>query len=422
MYRLKIIEKIHNHTNLAKGVLYSAFAFFGRGVGFILLVILANYIVPEDYGKLSLYNTFGSVVALVMGCCTSGYFSISYFQNSFEEFKKDFTSITLIYIGTFILLSFLLLFVQDKLSKFIGLPPYLLWIALVLGVLSFFFSIHQDWYRIREQIWKYGACTCGNAVGDALFSIIFVIFCTWGWMGRIYSSIVCTVILAIFSIVIFARENLFTFDFSKERFKKILLFGIPLLPHSSIFFLTQGCDQYILNYYFTTYEVGIFSFALNLTSVILMLGFSFNASNSIAIYKILGSKDIQEKQAVLKTETRNMFFIYLIASVGYTIIMTIIVPFAMPKYEGALPYFWILSVYGFLHCIYLLYCNYFFYYKKTKSLMYITFSTSILHLLLSLIFTKYSLYAPALIFVIIHAVFVFSIYHRSTKLLRINLC
>ena len=39
---------------LLKGALFSFFSFFNQGASFLLLIILANYIAPSDYGTLSL--------------------------------------------------------------------------------------------------------------------------------------------------------------------------------------------------------------------------------------------------------------------------------------------------------------------------------------------------------------------------------
>ena len=77
-----------------------------------------------------------------------------------------------------------------------------------------------------------------------------------------------------------------------------------------------------------------------------------------------------------------------------------LVPILLPHYSGAIPYFVILSISGFLQCLYFLYCNYLFYYNCNKQLMKYTFFTSVIHLLLSCFLTKYSLYITCCIYVL----------------------
>ena len=95
-----------------------------------------------------------------------------------------------------------------------------------------------------------------------------------------------------------------------------------------------------------------------------------------------------------------MLVIYCISTVLITLGVVVFVPIMMPNYANSVSYFMVLSGYGFLKCIYYIFCNYLFYWGKNKYLMYITFSFAIIHLILSLLFTKYSLYCTASIYLV----------------------
>lgn len=198
----------------------------------------------------------------------------------------------------------------------------------------------------------------------------------------------------------------------------ILFWGLPQIPHLATNWLRQGCDQYIINYNYTTQEVGLFSFALNLVGIITMIGMAFNSSNSVTIFQVL-SKEISnvEKKTILKKNTRNIFVVYLGATLLVLFFGYLFVPTALPKYVGSIPYFTILSVYGFMVCMYFLFCNYLFYYGNTKNLMYITFGSSIIHLSLSLFLTQYSLFYTTLIYVVSQSLCVGLVYGYSRKIL-----
>ena len=63
-------------------MLYSLGAFVLRGVSFFLIPIYTRYLVPAEYGKLELLNTFASTLEIV--------FSLGLFQVFYTEFfKKD---------------------------------------------------------------------------------------------------------------------------------------------------------------------------------------------------------------------------------------------------------------------------------------------------------------------------------------------
>ena len=116
-----------------------------------------------------------------------------------------------------------------------------------------------------------------------------------------------------------------------------------------------------------------------------------------------------------------MYNIGLIYTVGYAIVLvgaSFLIPFLLPRYTDSLPYFWITSVYGYLNCLYFLFVNYLFYYHKNHNIMMITFGSSCVHLCLSLLLTRYSLYFTSFIYVITQLVVLFLISKQAIKVVR----
>ena len=96
-------------------------------------------------------------------------------------------------------------------------------------------------------------------------------------------------------------------------------------------------------------------------------------------------------------------------------------PLLLPRYAESIPYFLILSLQGLGQCFYFLYSNYLFYYHRNKQLMLVTFATSVLHLALSLLLTRYSLIYTCCIYVFVQIILVYSLYKLSRKALTDNL-
>ena len=67
---------VHNKS-LVEGLAFSGFSFINRGFVFLLLLILASYISPAEYGYLNLFNTVVMVIGYFMALSTEGYFGIS---------------------------------------------------------------------------------------------------------------------------------------------------------------------------------------------------------------------------------------------------------------------------------------------------------------------------------------------------------
>ena len=401
------------------GTMFSIFSFINKGISFVLLIILARYIAPAEYGRLSLFTTIVSFLGYLVALSCQGYFAVSYFQRKGELFRQDFTSIVVITTVCTIVLSICLLISQDKITGIADLPNQFLWFAIFISFAQIFSHIFLDYLRIQEKIVRYGLFSCGFAIISFFLSLFFVVNRGMNWEGRVYAHLVCAVSFGIIGILLLARDKLFTKHISLNGIKTIVLWGVPLIPHHATSWLRQGCDRFIINSSHTIEDVGVFSFALTLTSVILMIGTAFNATNSVSIYKILSlNTDAKTKKQRLKKQMYNIGLIY---TVGYAIVLvgaSFLIPFLLPRYTDSLPYFWITSVYGYLNCLYFLFVNYLFYYHKNHNIMMITFGSSCVHLCLSLLLTRYSLYFTSFIYVITQLVVLFLISKQAIKVVR----
>ena len=270
---------------------------------------------------------------------------------------------------------------------------------------------------------SFGIYNCSNAVLNFVLSLILVIMFGQSWMGRVNASVVCTVLLGLLSFFFFFQRDLIRVSIPWKNYRDALAWGLPMMPHVATGWLRQGLDRYIINYFYGVYEVGVFSFAMNLANIIIMIGTAFNSTNSVTLYQVLSDKGLtnEQKRYKLNRQTRIIFIIYLTATIAVLISMTLLTYLALPKYRESVPYMWVLAINGLGNCIYFLYCNYMFYYSKTKKLMYITFSTSLIHVGLSFALTRYSLYCTALVYGSVMALMALMVIWQAKKLIRINL-
>lgn len=416
------IQKLYSNKTLFNGALFSMFSFINRGISFLLLLILANYITPHEYGYLSLYSTVGMVLSFFIAMSTTGYAGVVFFKEGKEGISKTFSSVLLISIVMLILFFLILGIGCGFIPKALNLDIDILAIAITVSFFNVFGSFWLDYYRLKENVKLCGIFTCGTALLNFVLSIYLVRYLGLNWEGRVYAELICAILLGGLGIGYFIRNGFLTRDI-KDYVKPMLMWGVPLIPHMATNFIRQGCDRYIINSSHTIADVGLFSFALNLSNLITMVGFGFNQSNSVDIYKTL-SDEKQPKNVILQKVNKQkkvFLLLYLLVTIVVFIACYYILPVVLPKYATSLQYFPLLSIYGMLVCDYLVYTNFLFFYKKTKNLMYITFSSSVLHLLLSLCLTRYSLYITASLYVFTQLLVVLIVRWQANKLIRLNI-
>lgn len=409
---------------LSKGIinggLFSLYSFINRGINFVLLIIIAKFIPPGDYGQLSLFTTVVTFLSYFIALSSIGYESISFFNKSKSEYKADFTAIHILATVILAFFAIVLVFGGNKLGDTLSLSRQFLWIALFIVYLDVFPQMFLGYYRVTQNLKNYGFVSVGSALLNFLFTLFFVVTLAQGWTGRIYSHLVCSLVVAMIALIAYRKYSLFSFsNQSKERYLEIVKWGVPLIPHMAAIWIRQGLDRYIINDTHSIEDVGLFSFALNLTSVIIMVGSSFNNSFSVEVYQTLSSeKATNQKRSSLLSKTRKMALLFVCATILVVVGCSVAIPLLLPGYKAALPYFYVLAFYGLIQCFYFLVVNYLFYYKRNKWIMYTTLGTSLLHLGLSLLLTRYSLYLTCLIYVFIQGLIVCVIYLLSKKTLK----
>lgn len=401
---MDIVQKLRSNNTLLKGGLFSIYSFINRGIAFVLLLILANYIAPAEYGYLSLFSTVVMLLGYFIALSSEGYMNIVYFTEGVSGIKKSFSCVLIICLIISCLLSLVLLVFGDDLVSLLDLDKTILFYAVIISFFGIFKNLLLDLFRICEKISVYGYISCGSALLNFVVSIILVKVLLLSWQGRVYAWMGCTILFGLIGLWYFFKSGYFSTQI-RSYFKPMLLWSIPIIPHLATGFIRQGCDRYIINYYHSIDDVGLFSFALNLVSIIMMVGYGFNQSNSVDIYKVLGDQTmpVTRKMEHLAKNRKVFLKLYFVTTLLVLVIGYLLVPIVLPKYAYAVNYFVILSLYGFFICVYLVYTNYLFFFKKTKELMYITVTSAIIHLLLSLVLTRYSLYATALLYGITQA-------------------
>lgn len=418
-----LYQRVTHNKTLVNGSLFSLFSFFGQGMSFVLLIILANYILPEEYGLLSLFNTVVLLLGFLVAFSSKGYASISFFKKELEDYKKDFTATILLGVFSILLLAIPVICFGSWLGEKLQLSEQLLWYLLAIAFFTFTFQFQQDYLRIKEKIISFGIYNCGFSLLNFVLSLYLVINLKQSWMGRINAQLICTLGVGVLSILFFVKNDLFRFDFSKQRYRDILSWSIPMIPHAATDWIKQGLDRYIINYFYTTYDVGIFSFALNLSNVVIIIGTAFNSTNSVTQFQILSDKTLTNLQKIEKLRRQGRFttLVYLAATVIVIFLGSILTYYALPKYVDSIPFLWVLSIAGLGKCIYFIYCNYLFYYNKTQILMYITFGTSLLHFALSFALTRFSLYYTSIVYAVVMWLMTLMVYIHTRKLITCNL-
>ncbi len=384
------IVQITHSKNFRNGMLYTMFSFVNSGIGFVLLLILAKYLTPPDYGSLNLFTTFITLLNFVITLCTTSYITVSFFQKPKETVRKIILIAFCTATGMLVIIAMVMLMFPSLVEHTVGVPIEYLWLGVMICYFGVFNSVNLDIWRLEEKPVTYGLYGVSFAVCNFILTYWLIIGMHMGWEGRVYAWFMLGALYFVVSLTFLIKRGYLVFScFSWSLVRETYIYAMPLLPHSASFWLKQGLDRYIINYFHDQTTVGYFSFAMNLAAIITIIGNAFNSTNSVYIYKKL-SYGYNKAHEVLSKQAKIMTAVFLAVSIAVGLFAFALIHYFIPRYEKSICYILPLCLGAFFQCIYLLWVNYLFYYKKTRQLMHITLSTAILQVILSLWLTPYS--------------------------------
>lgn len=413
------LRGLYTNTVFKNGMLFTFFSFLNSGISFLLLLILANFISPSEYGELNLFNTFITLLSLLISLNTTGIISVEFFKTTPEQFRKILNGVFLLSTGTLCFFTFVLLIFSHYFNVVVGLSIEYQWLALLICYLQVFSSINLDIWRLEEKPVSYGLYSASTVLLNFILTLVLVISFHKGWLGRLYAQVGVGIVFFFISVVFLIKRNYLKNIWpDKTSLKETLSFGLPLIPHNTSIWVRQGLDRYVINYFFTVVQVGFYSFAYNFANIIHIIGLAFNATNSVFIYKKISEDPVKAKAILLRqTKVMVVFFVFITMTVWLGS-MTFI-PLIIPKYAESVPFLFPLCLSAMFQCIYYLFVNYLFYYKKTKMLMYITFSMAIVHLVLSISLTRYSVLYTAYVTMFVNFMVMLFVFLYSRKIFKL---
>lgn len=100
-------------------------------------------------------------------------------------------------------------------------------------------------------------------------NVVFLVVLKLGMMGYLYSMLASQTVGVFYLLIIGQLWNKLNFrSLEKDWLKKMLLFSIPLIPNSLMWWVMSAGDKYIINYFLGDSANGIYSLSLKIPTII----------------------------------------------------------------------------------------------------------------------------------------------------------
>lgn len=245
-----------------KHILNYLFVTLANKFGIISSTFIYSYFLTvDDFGVYNLYSSF----LWIFGLLLTFNLSTSFGRYIYEKKPKidEFLSTLIISIFiSFILFSLIFILLSPYLDLYFSLSIDLL-VCLVLVNLGMPFDIFyaQTMYKLRNstELLKYSIIKI-----ICLFTLSFILiqFLDQKYLGLIIAEVVISISFAIY--ILFRLNIKFKFKIDFTHFRYMIKFSLPLLPYMLCSTLLTQSDRIIIGYYFSDYDIGIYSMTYNL--------------------------------------------------------------------------------------------------------------------------------------------------------------
>mgnify|MGYP000319035922 CR=1 FL=1 len=255
-----------NKRVIRNSFIYTTSNILLKACSFLLIPIYTNYLTTDDYGIVSIINSFTSVaIYLIVFSLFSAVFRF------YADIKNDHCKVKR-YIGTictFCLITnvfFLAIcFCTQKIVSntfFAGVDFFpIVLLALIYTSTNSLYTLYQDILKSMQFAKK-------SAVTSLLYFFVQLVICIYlvailrlGAVGTITAYVVTQIVFCVWAFVDLNKMDVFQFCIDKELLKESLMYSIPIIPHNLSTTIAQYVSKLFISGSFSLSAVGVFNLA-----------------------------------------------------------------------------------------------------------------------------------------------------------------
>ncbi len=249
---------------------YSFGNFAQKAVAVFLIPLYTSYLTPEDYGILALVVLAATVLTKLVSSPITYALGRFYYKSEYQDRRGVllFNLIVLLLIQSF-LLSLIYWHLTETASwllfdsqTYIRIVELFTWIVF----LTPWSTVNLYYLQIRKMARYYVLISIGNLLIMVIGNVYFLVFLNLGLYSLVYTQIISAVFTVVMTIPVYLKET--TFRLSFKILKEPLKFGYPQIPSGYSFLVLESGDRYILKLLATVNSVGLYSFGVQIASIL----------------------------------------------------------------------------------------------------------------------------------------------------------
>ncbi|MEJ5230089.1 MAG: lipopolysaccharide biosynthesis protein [Pseudothermotoga sp.] len=257
---------------------FSLGVWFRAGLSFISVPVISYLIVPEEFGKSAMFAMVFGIISSFMFLGTNQSFLRFFNEYKENERKRLFWACLSPSLLIVTLVTIVMLVLGDHLSIMLYkkvYPKVNLYMSITL-YLAAFQHFNQLVIRMRKKGFLYSLVESVNVAGSFVFSLIYALMIERSFLAIVFGNMMGYA-LALATGIYVGWEYWKPVRFNLSEVKSVLSYGIPFVPNDLIRWVFTSVDRISLRLYSTLGEIGLYSAAAKIVSVMHLVETGFTA-------------------------------------------------------------------------------------------------------------------------------------------------
>jgi O-antigen/teichoic acid export membrane protein len=348
--------------------IYTICGFIAKGISFILLPFFTHYLSRSDYGLITIFSNSVYFIAPLMNLGIGETYTVEYPGLDKKNISSFISTSAIVPVIILVVASLSVGLFHPFISRLTGLPATLQYLICLFSFSNFFNEYLFTYFRNRNQPLNFGILTIVKTTLELALAVYFIKFCGDGYIGRVKSMFITTVIIFVFTLLYFIKNGVLNFSISKKWFLLVIKRGVPTIPMFVMVFLLYNTDNYMVNYYHGAAAIGVYGLASQISLLVNFICSSFITPFYPFLYDNLNKGNY--------VKVMSLVFKYIGFITGIVLLLALVTPLVFDyfigyKFHGALHYLFLLLLGQYFFSIYLILVGLVFYKKHNSYFYYI---------------------------------------------------
>ena len=396
-------------TLLGNALIYILSDGITKALSFLILPFVSFYLIPEQLGIAANFDVLQSILMLLAGQAIVNALPYFYYDRSREEIGLLVSNLLFIIIAVNLCFLIIILLIYGLIDEYLHIGLFLQLLTLISVIANLLLSINLILYRLEEKPFVFLKLQLLQSLIYVFLLILLVVCLRKEALGKIYSAVFSCSIVCLLHIYLLYKRGYLIWKIDRNSIGELLRFGIPLLPHSLSFWIKSGMDKILLTTFCGLSVNGLYSMAMSFGAIYSIFKVAFDNAYIPYLQKRISKMTFDNQKAEKKQLVRisyiisSVFFLlfFVVMFICWILIQYVLSDLYRDSFQFIPWRLFSLTIYSF----YSLVVQYPYTAKKTLGLGIITFSGSIIQLLLTFVLVrmlgadgiKYSLVIGALV-------------------------